>query len=157
MISTYCPQFQVSHNMGSLLIMIFCMVSFVQLSIFCTRVQKDVISSLCLRNPVTLRASFNRPNIFYEGIILNLLSFLKTEAFIFVGIPAFLCPFTFKTSSFCPLLETVIFVAFQFLCSILQLIWYLVTRTYGSCYWFTANPTSSLFYVLRGEGFNCEP
>ncbi|CAM0943695.1 unnamed protein product [Alopecurus aequalis] len=30
------------------------------------KVQKDVISSLCLRNPVTLRASFNRPNIFYE-------------------------------------------------------------------------------------------
>ncbi|KAG8059242.1 hypothetical protein GUJ93_ZPchr0002g23732 [Zizania palustris] len=30
------------------------------------KVQKDVISSLCLRNPVILRASFNRPNIFYE-------------------------------------------------------------------------------------------
>ncbi|XP_066332649.1 ATP-dependent DNA helicase Q-like 3 [Miscanthus floridulus] len=29
-------------------------------------VQKDVISSLCLQNPVILRASFNRPNIFYE-------------------------------------------------------------------------------------------
>uniref|UniRef100_A0A0E0K5Y9 ATP-dependent DNA helicase n=1 Tax=Oryza punctata TaxID=4537 RepID=A0A0E0K5Y9_ORYPU len=30
------------------------------------KVQKDVISSLCLRNPLILRASFNRPNIFYE-------------------------------------------------------------------------------------------
>ncbi|XP_066322765.1 ATP-dependent DNA helicase Q-like 3 [Miscanthus floridulus] len=30
------------------------------------KVQKDVISSLCLQNPVILRASFNRPNIFYE-------------------------------------------------------------------------------------------
>lgn len=30
------------------------------------KVQQDVISSLCLRNPVILRASFNRPNIFYE-------------------------------------------------------------------------------------------
>ncbi|XP_062220485.1 ATP-dependent DNA helicase Q-like 3 [Phragmites australis] len=30
------------------------------------KVQKDVISSLCLQNPVVLRASFNRPNIFYE-------------------------------------------------------------------------------------------
>ncbi|XP_020408886.1 ATP-dependent DNA helicase Q-like isoform X2 [Zea mays] len=31
------------------------------------KVQKDVVSSLCLQNPVILRASFNRPNIFYEG------------------------------------------------------------------------------------------
>ncbi|XP_025805608.1 ATP-dependent DNA helicase Q-like 3 isoform X2 [Panicum hallii] len=30
------------------------------------KVQKDVISSLCLQNPVILQASFNRPNIFYE-------------------------------------------------------------------------------------------
>lgn len=30
------------------------------------KVQKDVVSSLCLQNPVILRASFNRPNIFYE-------------------------------------------------------------------------------------------
>jgi len=30
------------------------------------KVQKDVISSLCLQNPLILRASFNRPNIFYE-------------------------------------------------------------------------------------------
>nr|CAB3451267.1 unnamed protein product [Digitaria exilis] len=30
------------------------------------KVQKDVIASLCLQNPVILRASFNRPNIFYE-------------------------------------------------------------------------------------------
>ncbi|KAM0912173.1 hypothetical protein ACQ4PT_012885 [Festuca glaucescens] len=30
------------------------------------KVQNDVISSLCLQNPVILKASFNRPNIFYE-------------------------------------------------------------------------------------------
>ncbi|KAM3244300.1 hypothetical protein ACQJBY_055935 [Aegilops geniculata] len=30
------------------------------------KVQKDVISSLSLQNPVILKASFNRPNIFYE-------------------------------------------------------------------------------------------
>ncbi|XP_072953771.1 ATP-dependent DNA helicase Q-like 3 [Typha angustifolia] len=30
------------------------------------KVQKDVIESLSLQNPVILRASFNRPNIFYE-------------------------------------------------------------------------------------------
>ncbi|TVU28898.1 hypothetical protein EJB05_20436, partial [Eragrostis curvula] len=30
------------------------------------KVQRDVISSLCLQNPIILRASFNRPNIFYE-------------------------------------------------------------------------------------------
>lgn len=32
------------------------------------KVQKDVVSSLCLQNPVILRASFNRPNIFYEEV-----------------------------------------------------------------------------------------
>lgn len=34
------------------------------------KVQKDVISSLCLRNPLILRASFNRPNIFYEVLLM---------------------------------------------------------------------------------------
>ncbi|XP_074556671.1 ATP-dependent DNA helicase Q-like 3 [Curcuma longa] len=31
-----------------------------------SQVEKDVIESLCLRQPLVLRASFNRPNIFYE-------------------------------------------------------------------------------------------
>ncbi|KAF3336782.1 ATP-dependent DNA helicase Q-like 3 [Carex littledalei] len=30
------------------------------------KVQNDVIKSLCLHNPVLLKSSFNRPNIFYE-------------------------------------------------------------------------------------------
>ncbi|KAH9612635.1 hypothetical protein KSS87_015219 [Heliosperma pusillum] len=30
------------------------------------KVQKDVIESLCLRNPLVLKTSFNRPNIYYE-------------------------------------------------------------------------------------------
>eukprot|EP00268_Persea_americana_P048368 TRINITY_DN5102_c0_g1_i7.p1 TRINITY_DN5102_c0_g1~~TRINITY_DN5102_c0_g1_i7.p1 ORF type:complete len:736 (+),score=166.31 TRINITY_DN5102_c0_g1_i7:175-2382(+) len=30
------------------------------------KVQKDVIESLCLQNPLVLKTSFNRPNIFYE-------------------------------------------------------------------------------------------
>lgn len=52
----------------------FVSISWSHLFIFsCTRVQKDVVSSLCLRNPVILRASFNRPNIFYEGNLLILL------------------------------------------------------------------------------------
>ncbi|KAK3155453.1 hypothetical protein QOZ80_2BG0203470 [Eleusine coracana subsp. coracana] len=38
------------------------------------KVQKDVISSLCLQNPVILRASFNRPNIFYEVRYKDLLN-----------------------------------------------------------------------------------
>lgn len=37
---------------------------------FC-RVQKDVIDSLSLRNPLVLKSSFNRPNIFYEGFPLS--------------------------------------------------------------------------------------
>ncbi|KAK9093093.1 hypothetical protein Syun_028004 [Stephania yunnanensis] len=34
------------------------------------KVQKDVIESLCLENPVVLRSSFNRPNIFYEADLI---------------------------------------------------------------------------------------
>ncbi|KAJ9687911.1 hypothetical protein PVL29_013908 [Vitis rotundifolia] len=30
------------------------------------KVQQDVIESLCLRNPLVLKSSFNRPNIYYE-------------------------------------------------------------------------------------------
>ncbi|KAK6151928.1 hypothetical protein DH2020_014563 [Rehmannia glutinosa] len=30
------------------------------------KVQEDVIDSLCLRNPLVLKSSFNRPNIYYE-------------------------------------------------------------------------------------------
>lgn len=30
------------------------------------RVQNDIVERLCLRNPVMVRASFNRPNLFYE-------------------------------------------------------------------------------------------
>uniref|UniRef100_A0A7C9EJK4 ATP-dependent DNA helicase n=2 Tax=Opuntia streptacantha TaxID=393608 RepID=A0A7C9EJK4_OPUST len=30
------------------------------------KVQRDVIESLCLRNPIVLKSSFNRPNIYYE-------------------------------------------------------------------------------------------
>uniref|UniRef100_A0A2N9I5F3 ATP-dependent DNA helicase n=1 Tax=Fagus sylvatica TaxID=28930 RepID=A0A2N9I5F3_FAGSY len=32
------------------------------------KVQQDVIESLCLQNPLVLKSSFNRPNIYYEGI-----------------------------------------------------------------------------------------
>ena len=31
------------------------------------RVQQDVMESLCLQNPLVLKSSFNRPNIYYEG------------------------------------------------------------------------------------------
>ncbi|KAL6912017.1 hypothetical protein ACP4OV_000822 [Aristida adscensionis] len=43
------------------------------------KVQKDVISSLCLQNPVILRASFNRPNIFYEVRYKDLLDDVYTD------------------------------------------------------------------------------
>ncbi|XP_077236388.1 DEAD/DEAH box RNA helicase family protein [Tasmannia lanceolata] len=38
------------------------------------KVQKDVIDSLCLQHPLVLRASFNRPNIFYEVRYKDLLN-----------------------------------------------------------------------------------
>ncbi|XP_038985395.1 ATP-dependent DNA helicase Q-like 3 isoform X2 [Phoenix dactylifera] len=38
------------------------------------KVQKDVIESLCLQHPLILRASFNRPNIFYEVRYKDLLA-----------------------------------------------------------------------------------
>ncbi|XP_039776473.1 ATP-dependent DNA helicase Q-like 3 isoform X4 [Panicum virgatum] len=43
------------------------------------KVQKDVISSLCLQNPLILRASFNRPNIFYEAYHAGLNSKVRSS------------------------------------------------------------------------------
>ncbi|XP_074556342.1 ATP-dependent DNA helicase Q-like 3 [Curcuma longa] len=38
-----------------------------------SQVEKDVIGSLCLRQPLVLMASFSRPNIFYEENIICLI------------------------------------------------------------------------------------
>uniref|UniRef100_A0A2P2JLT2 DNA 3'-5' helicase n=1 Tax=Rhizophora mucronata TaxID=61149 RepID=A0A2P2JLT2_RHIMU len=45
------------------------------------KVQKDVIQSLCLREPLVLKSSFNRPNIYYEGRFCSLISgnYLQTD------------------------------------------------------------------------------
>ncbi|KAK9131431.1 hypothetical protein Sjap_011918 [Stephania japonica] len=43
------------------------------------KVQKDVIELLCLENPVVLRSSFNRPNIFYEVRYKDLLEDTKDD------------------------------------------------------------------------------
>ena len=37
------------------------------------QVQEDIMSSLCMRNPLRLTASFNRPNISYEARRAHLL------------------------------------------------------------------------------------
>ncbi|KAF9602370.1 hypothetical protein IFM89_027077 [Coptis chinensis] len=43
------------------------------------RVQKDVMESLCLQNPLILRSSFNQPNIYYEGEGMNEMEFTEAE------------------------------------------------------------------------------
>nr|XP_029119462.1 ATP-dependent DNA helicase Q-like 3 isoform X2 [Elaeis guineensis] len=43
------------------------------------KVQNDVIESLCLQHPLILRASFNRPNIFYEVRYKDLLADAYTD------------------------------------------------------------------------------